>query len=107
MKLFAVRHGETEWNLERREIGQLDSHLSPRGILQAQRLAKRLSGINFDALYTSDLGRAVQTAEIIGLECHKSVTVDAGLRERHMGVFQGLTEEEMREKFPLELEKFE
>src|SRR5256885_8793699 len=48
-----------------REIGQLDSPLTPRGLKQAQALAHRLSGITFDALYSSDLGRAVQTAQII------------------------------------------
>jgi len=107
MKLIAVRHGETEWNAQGREIGQLDSALTERGIQQARRVAGRLNQAAFQALYSSDLGRAFQTAEIIASECQKLVQVDAGLRERHMGIFQGLTLAEMREKYPTERAEFE
>jgi len=105
--VIAIRHGETEWNREQREIGQLDSPLTQRGIEQARALAQRLCRTRFDALYSSDLGRAVQTAEIIGTECRIPVKLAAGLRERHMGIFQGLTVEEMRQKFPREREEYE
>jgi len=107
MKLIAVRHGETEWNVQHREIGQLDSRLTARGVQQAKAVGTRLAGIQFDELYSSDLGRAVQTAEIIGAKCGKPVRLDAGLRERHMGLFQGLTWEEIREKFPKERESYD
>jgi broad specificity phosphatase PhoE len=56
MKLIAIRHGETEWNIQSREMGQLDSALTVQGIQQAQAIAKRLSRRRFDALYCSDLG---------------------------------------------------
>lgn len=105
MRLIAVRHGETEWNLQGREIGQLDSPLTERGIQQAQLIAQRLNRSGFDFLYSSDLGRAVHTAEIIagpGL-----VQTDSGLRERNMGIFQGLTIAEMRLKYPNERADFE
>jgi len=105
--LIAIRHGETEWNLERREMGQLDSPLTPRGIRQAEAIGRRLSGIAFDALYSSDLGRAVQTAGIITSICGKAVRLDAGLRERHMGLFQGLTWEDLSTKFPAERERYD
>jgi broad specificity phosphatase PhoE len=107
MILIAVRHGETEWNLQRREMGQLDSCLTKRGIQQAEALGSRLSRISFHALYSSDLGRAVHTAEIIAAICQKDVRLDSGLRERHMGLFQGLTWEEMGQRFPKEQETYD
>src|SRR5690349_7599240 len=102
MKLFPVRHGETEWNVEGREIGQLDSALTLRGVQQAEALAQRLSELRIDALYSSDLGRAMRTAEIISLECGVPVVADPALRERHMGIFQGLTTDESRKRYPAE-----
>jgi len=107
MKLIAVRHGETEWNVELREMGHLDSPLTPIGIQQAQALGHRLKNLGFDALYSSDLGRAVKTAEIIGRICDKPVQLNSSLRERHMGVFQGLTREEINEKYPEEMATYE
>ena len=107
MKLIAVRHGETEWNAELREMGHLDSPLTPLGIQQAQALGHRLKNLGFDALYSSDLGRAVQTAEIIGRICDKPVQLNSSLRERHMGVFQGLTREEISEKYPEQMAAYE
>ena len=87
-------------------MGQLDSPLTARGIQQAEALARRLSGIQFDELYSSDLGRAVQTAEIIAAMCRKKVCLDTELRERHMGLFQGLTVDEICAKYPNEREAF-
>jgi 2,3-bisphosphoglycerate-dependent phosphoglycerate mutase len=107
MKLIAVRHGETEWNAELREMGHLDSPLTPLGIQQAQALGHRLKNLGFDALYSSDLGRAVQTAEIIGRICDKPVQLNSSLRERHMGVFQGLTRQEISEKYPEQMAAYE
>ena len=107
MKLIAVRHVETEWNAELREMGHLDSPLTPLGIKQAQALGHRLKNLGFDALYSSDLGRAVQTAEIIGAICDKPVQLNSSLRERHMGVFQGLTREEISEKYPEQMAAYE
>ena len=57
-RLIIIRHGETEWNVEGRLMGQLDSRLTPAGVAQAGRLAGRLGGVNVHALYSSDLGRA-------------------------------------------------
>lgn len=107
MRLIAIRHGEAEWNLQRREMGQLDSALTNKGIAQAHAIANRLADIPFQALYTSDLGRAVKTSEIIGRRCGCAPIVLPGLRERHMGIFQGLTLDEMRQKFPREREAYE
>ena len=107
MRLIAIRHGETEWNTQDREMGQLDSPLTSRGVRQAHAIAHRLSRVPFGALYSSDLGRAVATAGVIGERCGKQVRIAPGLRERHMGIFQGLTVAEMRERFPRERQDYE
>ncbi len=100
MRLIAIRHAETEWNRVGREMGQLDSPLSERGVAQAEALARRLATIPFDHFYSSDLGRAVATAERISQMCDKPARLDAGLRERHMGAVQGLTGLEMQARYP-------
>ena len=102
MKLIAIRHGETEWNLQQREMGQLDSPLTERGRRQAEAIADRLRRYSFTVLYSSDLGRAVKTAQIISTVTGAIPKFDVALRERHMGIFQGLTEAEMEQRFPTE-----
>ena len=88
-----VRHGETDWNVARRLQGHTDIDLNTHGVKQALQMAKALKDINlqFDVLYTSDLIRAFKTAkaveEIFGVN---AITAEA-LRERHLGVLQGLT----------------
>ena len=81
-------------------MGQLDSPLSECGEKQAAAIAQRLSAISFDHLYSSDLGRAVQTASTIAHECKKEVILETELRERNMGVFQGHTREEKKAQYP-------
>lgn len=63
--VIAVRHGETEWNAERRTMGHLDSPLTPRGIREAAAIATRLRALPVAAVYSSDLGRARTTAGLI------------------------------------------
>lgn len=105
--LMFVRHGETEWNLQRRVMGHRDSALTPMGVEQARRLAERLRDVEFDAIYTSDLGRAETTAAILTGERVVEVRRDARLRERRMGAFEGLTVPEMRERYPRERDAYE
>ncbi|HWO42480.1 MAG TPA: histidine phosphatase family protein [Candidatus Eisenbacteria bacterium] len=100
--LIIVRHGETEWNTAGIRQGHLDSALTGRGIAQARALAKRLANETFAALYASDLGRAVQTAAIIGCATGHPTVTDARLRERHLGIFQGLSAVQIKERFPEE-----
>lgn len=88
-------------------MGQLDSPLTVRGLLQANALATRFSAIPFSAIYSSDLPRAAKTAEIISNINGAPIHLDPRLRERNMGIFQGLTVTEMREKYPLERFEFE
>ena len=65
MKIFTVRHGQTNWNIERRLQGHTDTPLNAEGLAQAEKVAKRLSSEKVDAIYTSDLSRAFKTAEAI------------------------------------------
>jgi len=100
--LFIIRHGETVWNLEGRKHGQLDSPLTALGIRQSKALAQRLSEESFTALYSSDLGRAIATAEFIAERTNHEIVSDQGLRERSFGIFQGLTDEQVKEKYSFE-----
>jgi 2,3-bisphosphoglycerate-dependent phosphoglycerate mutase len=99
-RLILVRHGETQWNVPGRYQGQLDSPLTGTGLAQAGALAERLAAHSVTALYTSDLGRARQTAEIISLRIGCEVISHVGLRERHLGFFQGTTRQEARTRWP-------
>jgi probable phosphoglycerate mutase len=107
--LIVVRHVETTWNAERRTQGQLDSPPTKVGVEQARALAARFAAEEekFTELYSSDLGRARFTAEQIGRAIKYEVLLEKGLRERHFGIFGGLTDEECREKFPVEFESWQ
>lgn len=104
--LIIVRHGQTEWNIKGIRQGHFDSKLTDAGIAQARALGQRLARENFTALYSSDLGRAVQTATAVSdLTGHEIIT-DPRLRERHLGIFQGLNAEELNSKYPEERRQF-
>lgn len=99
-KIIFVRHGETVWNLERRYQGQLDSPLSPGGLMQAQEVGKALSKRKLGAIYSSDLGRALLTAESIAKHHPLNPITDVRLREMSFGVWEGLTRDEITARFP-------
>ena len=94
-QIVIVRHGQTEWNIRGIRQGYLDSPLTARGMAQAKALAQRLAREKFTALYSSDLGRAVQTAQEIADVTGHTIVTDARLRERHLGILQGLNAEEI------------
>ena len=99
-RLILLRHGETVWNRENRIQGHLDSPLNDTGIAQAEALAQRLAGETFDALYSSDLGRARETAERIARRTGHAIVFDAGMRERNLGILQALTRAEAQAIHP-------
>lgn len=105
-QLILIRHGETLWNRQGRMQGQQDSPLTEFGEQQARRLGRRLAGIAFDTLYSSDLGRAHQTACRVAEVTGHAITVDERLRERHFGVFEGLTSDELQARYAAEYERF-
>jgi probable phosphoglycerate mutase len=95
-QICLIRHGETAWNAELRIQGHRDLPLDETGFSQAEALARRLSGRHFDAIYSSDLLRARQTAGPLARACKLPVRIDAALRERNFGCWEGMTREEMR-----------
>jgi len=106
MKLCLVRHGETAWNAQGRVQGQLDIPLSDTGHAQARALAQALAHEEFDVVYSSDLTRVQQTAQPLLSLLRKTPRLDARLRERHYGIFQGITYAEARERMPEEFARF-
>ncbi len=95
-ELIVVRHGETIWNADQRMQGHMDVPLSDVGIRQARAVAARLANEQIDKIYSSDLQRALQTAETIRSGRPIMLVTDARLREIHMGFFQGMTLGEAR-----------
>ena len=104
--IIAVRHGETEWNSIGKQQGHLNSNLTELGIRQAQAIANGVSKFSIDEFYSSDLGRAVQTAEIISQNIGKKFVPDARLREQNLGILQGLTRTAFESRFPEEYSQF-
>jgi 2,3-bisphosphoglycerate-dependent phosphoglycerate mutase len=101
-QVIIVRHGQTQWNIKTIRQGHLDSPLTERGIAQAKALGDRLAIETFTALYSSDLGRALQTAQVIAAATGHRIVTDPRLRERNLGIFQGLNGQEIQQKFPEE-----
>jgi len=100
LEILLVRHGETEWNSQRRIQGQLDVPLNATGREQARSLAARLAGVAIDAVYASDLARARQTAEPVAEALGLPLRLDERLRERHFGGLQGRYYEELQRDAP-------
>jgi broad specificity phosphatase PhoE len=100
LHLILVRHGETEWNVQRRYQGQSDVQLSELGRRQAVCVAERLAGQKIDVVYASDLKRAWETAQIIAERSGLGVSSEPRLRELKFGILEGLTFDEAQEKHP-------
>jgi probable phosphoglycerate mutase len=105
-KLILVRHGETEWNVQRKWQGHLDSPLSATGRQQTLALGSRFRNIACTHLYSSDLGRAYQTAQPISEATGLPINTDPALRERSLGIFEGSTSEAMQARYPEEHKRF-
>ena len=105
-EILLIRHGETVWNEQGRMQGQHDSPLTPLGLQQARQLGRRLARVSFSALYSSDLGRAHQTARCIADATGHEIVADEGLRERHFGIFEGMTNTEIKSQHPELYERF-
>lgn len=107
-RILLIRHGETAWNAVRRLQGHTDIPLSPTGERQAQALARALAKEPLDAIISSDLGRAVQTAQAVAtLHPQVALHTDPGLRERGYGAFEGLLYTEIAERYPIEFAEWQ
>jgi 2,3-bisphosphoglycerate-dependent phosphoglycerate mutase len=89
-ELLFIRHGETDWNLQQRFQGQIDVPLNATGLAQAARLGQRLAAERCDALFSSDLVRAQQTAAPLAAAWGLQPALVPGLREQSFGVLEGL-----------------
>lgn len=99
-RICFVRHGETDWNLQRRIQGHTDIPLNPTGRAQALAMAFNAGHQRFSAIYSSDLGRAKETAAALAEREGLEVRLLPQLRERHYGIFQGITADEGAERYP-------
>lgn len=106
VKIIFVRHGETEWNVLGRYQGQADISLSSKGFQQARLLADNFPFSKIDTIYSSDLVRAFQTAEILKEKFRCPLITDKNLREIDFGVFEGLTYAEISLRWQKETENF-
>ena len=99
MKLFVARHGETQFNADHRYLGALDPELTEKGVIQAKALSRAFPA-SLNAVVCSPLRRARQTADIACGLLALSPEIDHAFRERNVGVFEGLTQQEARDRFP-------
>lgn len=103
MRLYLVRHGETQWNREGRLLGWTDLPLTPEGEAQARALAQELKGLRPDGVYSSDLKRALRTAELAWGEAEPV----SALREIHFGLLEGALWEELDPSYQEALLRFQ
>ena len=99
-RIWLIRHGATEWNLNKRAQGQADVALTDRGIAQAKEVAVALAGFRLDAVVSSDLSRARDTASPLAQEQGLEVRTDPAFREIDQGEWTGLSTDEIRRRWP-------
>jgi len=102
-----IRHGQTEWNKENRIQGHKDSPLSAQGVLEAQRTSQTIQAMQFDAIYSSDLGRAKQTTRLVlSPTQHKQAQFNVYLRERCLGIYDGTCRNRVEDNLQLSFRLF-
>lgn len=99
-ELILVRHGETEWNQQQILQGHADSPLTTAGVAQAHVVGQRIAQLNPEIIYSSDLGRAYTTAQIVATYHPKPIRPEQSLRERCLGIFQGFSWPQIQQQFP-------
>ena len=99
-EIILIRHGETEWNSQKRMQGHSNSDLSEVGRRQIQELGELMKNVSFDHIYSSDSLRTSQTAEAITQYSGHKIQFDQRIREKNLGVFEGLTSTEAKERHP-------
>jgi broad specificity phosphatase PhoE len=104
--ILMARHGETDWNRERRFQGHADPPLNEAGRQQARELADALAGSGVTAVYSSPLARARQTAETVAEALELPLETHAALREVDVGSWEGLTRDEVEQRFPVGFQRW-
>jgi probable phosphoglycerate mutase len=99
-RVLVIRHGQTDWNAQTRLQGHTDIPLNAEGRAQAERLRAALQGEVLDAVYSSDLQRAHDTARAVAAATGAALTLDLGLRERAFGAFEGASFAELDQRWP-------
>ncbi len=102
MKIYITRHGETEWNRESRMQGWKNSNLTEKGINNAKKLGVSLKDIDFNYIYCSPLGRAVDTANYIRGNKDTEIIKIESLKEMGFGIWEGMEQEKVKELYPLQ-----
>lgn len=105
-RLVLVRHGQTDWNIQGKWQGHSDIPLNEEGLKQAELVADKLKNEAIDHIYSSDLTRAIQTAESINRYHQKLIIEDYRLREQNLGRWEGIHHREIASIFPEEWERF-
>lgn len=106
MRLYLTRHGQTEWNLERRMQGWKDSPLTELGINNAKALGKHLQDVNFSEIYSSSVQRALRTAELVRGDKNVPIILDDNLREIGVGDWEGQVVEDIKQDYAEEYNNF-
>lgn len=101
-RILIVRHGETDWNRTRRAQGQIDIPLNEEGRAQARRVSGELADRRLAAVYSSDLARAADTARVIANAHRLEVVLDPAFREMDQGEWEGLSNEEIKRRWPVQ-----
>lgn len=100
MELYFIRHGETDYNKEKRLQGGLDTRLNDIGKEQALKASEEIADLDIDVIISSPQKRAVDTAEIIASKIKKEIVIDENLRERSFGVLQGMLFSDIFDRHP-------
>lgn len=106
LTFYITRHGETEWNTQKRMQGWSDSELTANGISNAVSLGNRMKAIELDAIYASPSKRTFSTANLIKGSREIPIILDENLREINMGVWEGQTFSDIEQKYPIEYDAF-
>jgi broad specificity phosphatase PhoE len=99
-RLVLLRHGQTDYNVAGRMQGHLDSLLTESGLAQAAHVAPEIARLTPDRIISSDLRRAADTADVVGVACGQPVKLDPRLRETHLGEWQGRSVAEIEQAWP-------
>lgn len=100
MKIYLTRHGKTKWNSIGKMQGWKNSDLSVEGLENAKSLGKRLNNINFDYIYSSPLGRAIETAKAIKGDKETKIIINEGLKEMGFGIWEGMDHKKIKKEYP-------